>query len=248
MNSKETLIEINDLVQKYGDKEVLNIKKLSLARGKIYGIMGPSGAGKSTLLRILNLLEPPYAGEILYHGRNIYGLAPKERLRLQRKMAMVFQQPVLFNTSVRENVAYGLKIRKVDPARITSKVNTALKRVGLEHVAERKALNLSGGESQRVALARATVLDLEVLLLDEPTANLDPGNIAIIEQLINDLNQERNLTVIMVTHNIFQAQRIADEVVFVHGGRVIETGPAKRVFSSPAHDLTHQFIRGEMIY
>lgn len=248
MSGNETLFEIISLSQQYANKEVLNIDRLSLEAGKIYGIMGPSGAGKSTLLRILNLLTPPTRGKIYYRGQDIYALKSKDRLAIQRKMTMVFQKPVLFNATVRENVAYGLKIRGAGRGNIAKKVNAALKRVGLEHMAGRSALSLSGGESQRVALARAIVLDIEVLLLDEPTANLDPGNIAIIEQLIKRLNRERKLTVIMVTHNIFQAQRIADEVIFLHSGQLVEKASTEKIFSAPEDRRTRQFINGEMIY
>lgn len=248
MSNSEKLFEIISLVKKFKQKEVLHIDRLSLEPGKIYGIMGPSGAGKSTLLRILNLLCPPTEGKIFFRNRDLYALQPKEKLTMQRQMAMVFQKPVLFNTTVRENVAYGLKIRGAKPGEIKKKVDMALDWVGLNHLAERNALSLSGGESQRVALARAIVLDIDVLLLDEPTANLDPGNITIIEELIKRLHRERKLTVIMVTHNIFQAQRIAREVIFFHDGQLVEKAPVEKIFSSPKDKRTLQFIRGEMIY
>lgn len=248
MKDKEPLFEIISLTQKFKDKEVLQIENLSLDTGKIYGVMGPSGAGKSTLLRILNLLSPPTRGNVFFRGQEIYTLKPRERLTLQRKMAMVFQKPVLFRSTVRENVAYGLKIRGVEPGVTREKVDNALEWVGLKHMADQNALSLSGGESQRVALARAIVLDIEVLLLDEPTANLDPGNIAIIENLITSLNRDRQITVIIVTHNIFQAQRIADEVIFFHEGKLVEKAASKEIFSAPKDKRTRQFIEGKMIY
>ncbi|MTI85151.1 MAG: phosphate ABC transporter ATP-binding protein [Firmicutes bacterium] len=248
MKSDQALLQVKSLSHKFNNQEVLNIESLNFKSGKVYGIIGPSGAGKSTLLRILNLLTPPTQGKVFFHDHDIYRLQPQQRIEVQRKMAMVFQKPVLFKDTVKENVAYGLKIRGSDSKEIEDKANEALDRVGLKHLADRSAISLSGGESQRVALARAIVLDIEVLLLDEPTANLDPGNITIIEQLIRRLNQEKRTTVIMVTHNIFQAQRIADDIIFINEGELIEKASAEHIFSAPQDKRTWQFINGEMIY
>lgn len=230
------------------DREVLNVEALAFFPGRIYGIIGPSGAGKTTLLRIINLLCEPDRGTIHFEGRPIPPGGPA-RLPVQRQMTLVFQKPLLFNTTVRENVAYGLKMRGLSREGIGERVSAVLKQVGLAHLQERHAGTLSGGEAQRVALARAVVFRPKLLLLDEPTANLDPANVELMERMILQLKQSTpGVTMIMVTHNIFQARRLADEVLFLYDGRVVESGPAERIFNRPADGRTRAFIEGRMIY
>jgi tungstate transport system ATP-binding protein len=234
-------------ISKVYDKEVLHIEKLYFEKGKIYGLIGPSGAGKSTFLRLINFLEPPTTGRIFFKGKEFDGNSHVD-LNIQREMTMVFQKPVLFKTTVRDNVAYGLKARGLPKEEIHKRVATLLKKVGLESFAGRQAGSLSGGEAQRIALARAVAFDPGVLLLDEPTANLDPNNIEMFENLILNLNKEKGITVIMVTHNIFQARRIAHEVLFFYEGCIVEKGPAQKIFSSPEDPRTRAFVEGRMVY
>lgn len=224
----------------------MRVEELSFPAGLIHGLMGPSGAGKSTLLRLLNLLETPTAGRILYRGLDVgrYG----SRLELRRRMAMVFQKPVLFEGTVFDNVAYGLRMRGVRGLELKKRVVGTLRSVGLEHLEKARARTLSGGEAQRVALARALVVEPDVLLLDEPTSNLDPANVALLEKLIRGANGQRGSTVILVTHNVFQAQRLTDRVVFMYDGGVVEQGPTAEVFTSPREERTRAFIHGEMVY
>jgi len=240
------ILRVEKLTKKY-EKEVLHVEKLSFEKGKIYGLIGPSGAGKSTFLRLINFLESPTTGRIFFKGKEVFGNGRLD-LSTQRGMTMVFQKPVLFKTSVRENVAYGLKARGFPKEEIREKVELLLKKVGLEAFAGRHAGSLSGGEAQRIALARAVAFDPGVLLLDEPTANLDPNNIEMFEDLILNLNKEKEMTVIMVTHNIFQAKRIANEVLFFYEGHLVEKGPASQIFSSPEDPRTRAFIEGRMVY
>lgn len=240
------LVEIEELTKHYG-REVLNIEHLSLQRGRIYGIMGPSGAGKSTLLRILNLLEPPGSGVIRFDGKPLSGNG-RERLALQRKMTMVSQKPVLFKSSVWDNVAFGLKVRGYKKREVRKKVNLLLEQVGLRELSRQHAATLSGGEAQRVALARAVAFEPGLLLLDEPTANLDPANVEIIEKLVLRLNRVTGITIVIVTHNVFQARRIAGEVVFLYEGRVVETGETEALFTAPRDPRTRAFVEGRMIY
>jgi tungstate transport system ATP-binding protein len=237
---------LEGVAKSYGVREVLRVDQLSFGSGRIYGVMGPSGAGKSTLLRLLNMLDIPTTGRILYRGRDMSRHRP--RLELQRRMAMVFQKPVLFVGTVFDNVAYGLKVRGVRGPDVRKKVLDTLRAVGLEHLEQARARTLSGGEAQRVALARALVIDPDVLLLDEPTSNLDPHNVALLEELIRGAKGHRGTTVILITHNVFQAQRLTDMVVFMYEGRVVEEGPSRDVFASPRDERTRAFIRGEMIY
>jgi len=241
------MYEINDLQKNYQGKKVLEIENLQLAKGKIYGIIGPSGGGKSTLLRLLNLLEKPDQGEIYYQG-NLVEEDEKQRLAYRRTMAMVFQQSVLFNTTVYKNVAYGLGIRGQRGEAVKKKVAQALDLVEMEGYEKRQAITLSGGEAQRVALARTMVLEPEVLLLDEPTASLDPYNTGVVEKLVRHLNEEKGTTMVWVTHNMFQAKRLAHETLFLYENRIVEQKATEEFFQSPSDPKTQAFIEGKMIY
>ena len=247
MSNQEKILEVKKLSKVYDNREVLNIEQLTFRRGRIYGIIGPSGAGKSTFLRLVNLLEQPTEGEIYFKGKPISKNGHPDLLVL-REMTMVFQKPLLFGTSVEENIAYGLKARRFPRGEIKARVELLLEKVGLKELAARDARTLSGGEAQRVALARAVAFEPALLLLDEPTANLDPSNVELIEKLILDLNRDTRMTIIMVTHNIFQARRVAEEVIFLHQGRVVEKGETEKIFASPKDPRTKNFVEGRMIY
>lgn len=236
---------LNDVHMVYDNRTVLNVGELCVVAGDFFAIVGPSGAGKSTLLRILGLLESPTRGEIeiTIGGRLRYSDAIT--LREQRQVAMVFQRPFLMSRSVWYNVAYGLKIRGRNDRQL---IGDILERVSMSHLADAHAHTLSGGEMQRVAIARALVLEPEILLLDEPTANLDPFNVRIIEQLISEQHQQRKTTIVMVTHNIFQAQRLATQVGFVLDGTLVEVAPSQQFFASPSDPRTRAFVSGDFVY
>jgi len=243
----EYIFQIKELSKEYNGKKVLDIKELNIEQGKITAIIGPSGAGKSTLLHILNCIEPPTEGKLIFDG-DVLNWQKRLDINLRRQMAMVFQKPVVFNTSVYENVAYGLKLRKLPERIIKERVNEILELVGLKELAQQKARTLSGGEAQRVAMARAIVMRPKVLLLDEPTANLDPANIIMIEELIQLAKTAYNATVIIVTHNMFQAKRFADYVIFLLNGSVVEVGTAAKIFNQPEDERTQAFICGDMVF
>lgn len=245
MHGNKDILAVQNLSKVY-DQEVLKLEKLSFQQGKIYGIIGPSGAGKSTFLRIANLLETPTTGNIYFKG-NIISKNGGTALAARREMTMVFQKPLLFRASTADNVAYGLKARNYPKEKMQARVETLLEKVGLKGFAGRDATTLSGGEAQRVALARAVAFEPSLLLLDEATANLDPSNVELIEQLIMDLNRETGMTFIMVTHNIFQARRIAQEVIFLHEGRIVEMGETEQIFTAPQDPRTRDFVEGRMI-
>ena len=223
-------------------RRVLDVDALDVPAGTLLAVVGPSGAGKSTLLRLLNFLEPPSAGTLHFAGQPVPAAPP---LSLVRRVTTVFQRPVMLAGSVWDNVAYGLRLRGLPPE---PAVSAALERVGLAALARQPAVRLSGGEAQRVALARALVLRPEVLLLDEPTANLDPYNVGVIEDLVRADQAERATTVVLVTHNVFQARRLAGQAALLLGGRLVEAGPAKQFFGQPADPRTAAFVRGEMVY
>lgn len=239
----EEIYRLENLRQTYGARTVLHIEALDVHAGEILALVGPSGAGKSTLLRLLNFLEAPASGKLLYRGRAMEGAqAP---LELRREVTTVFQRPVVVGANIFDNVAYGLHLRG---QRVNGQVEEMLARVGLEERARISARKLSGGELQRVALARALVIEPRVLLLDEPTANLDPYNVTLIEAIVREQNRTRGTTVVVVTHNVFQARRLAQRVGLMLNGNLVEISSVDTFFDAPADPRTAAFVRGEMIY
>ena len=217
---------------------------LTILRGETFVLVGPSGSGKSTLLRLLGLIEPPAHGSLKCLGVRVDGRR-LPALELRRRVVLVFQRPLLLTDSVRANVAYGLKLR--GRRDINSEVDEALARVGLRELANSPVRTLSGGEAQRVALARALVVKPDVLLLDEPTANLDPYNVVLIEHIIQEARAAKRMTLVLVTHNIFQARRLAGRVGLMLNGQLVEVGTTEQFFESPRDPRARAFVRGEMV-
>jgi tungstate transport system ATP-binding protein len=244
----DTLLNITNLDMKIDNIEVLKNIDLDIHRGEIFALMGPSGAGKTTLLRILNLLERPCNGTITLDGITINGTNHSKRHSARHRISMVFQTPVLFNDSVYNNIAYSLKVRNMDKLTIERKVQDSLRLVGLDNYGQRKAKTLSGGEQQRIAFARAVVFEPDLLLLDEPTANLDPANVAKIEEIIRTINKELNTTIIIATHNMNQVKRLADRVGMLLNGELIEVNSKDVMFNEPSDERSRDFINGKMIY
>ncbi len=241
----QPVYRLKSVTKRYDLREVLRIDHLEVSAGEILALVGPSGSGKSTCLRLLNFLEAPTSGIICFEGCD-YGSNGSVPLDVRRRVTTVFQRPLLLNRSVQGNVAYGLRLRRAPDQQ--ERVDEALSRVGLLALARQKGATLSGGEAQRVALARAMALDTDVLLLDEPTANLDPYNVGVIEEIIRELNRERATTMVLVTHNIFQARRLADRVGLLLDGELVEVADVERFFEDPADPRTLAFARGEMVY
>lgn len=240
----DALYVLEGIRKTYRGRCVLDIDQLRVQAGEVLGVVGPSGAGKSTLLRLLNFLEVPDGGRLTFQGRQVHeGGVP---LATRRQVTTVFQRPVLLSSSVVRNVAYGLRLRGMRDGR--QEVEQVLARVGLADLARAPARTLSGGEAQRVALARALILHPVALLLDEPTANLDPYNVGLIEDAVRSMNREEGTTVVLVTHNIFQARRLAHRVVLLLGGRVVEAANVPDFFDKPRDPRTDAFVRGDMVY
>ncbi len=241
----QCIYQIRSLVQAYENRRVLEIDSLDILTGEVLALVGPSGAGKSTLLRLLNFLESPTQGAIRFQGVEFTPNAemPLEKRRL---VTTVFQRPMLLERTVYDNVAFGLRLRGQRDAK--DRVSAALEEVGLASIPHQRARTLSGGEAQRVALARAMVLEPDVLLLDEPTANLDPYNVGLIETIARRLNNNHGTTVVLVTHNVFQAHRLAHRVCFLLDGRLIETACVEDFFEHPRDARTRAFVKGEMVY
>jgi len=244
LSGAERLYRLENVSKQYEGRVVLNVAGLDIFSGEILALVGPSGAGKSTLLRLLNFLEAASTGRIAFAEYSVNGTPPP--LAVRRTVTTVFQRSILLNRTVFDNVAYGLRLRGERDVR--AKVAEQLRQVRLEHMARAKANSLSGGEIQRVALARALALRPRVLLLDEPTANLDPANVALIEDIITQTNRRQAMTVILVTHNTFQARRLAHRTAVMLDGRIIEVAPTETLFTAPADPRTGAFIRGEMVY
>jgi tungstate transport system ATP-binding protein len=243
----ELLFRLQGLQKFYEGRCVLDVEALAVAQGELFALVGPSGAGKSTLLRLLNFLEKPDSGRVEFLGR-AYDTQNQPDLEVRRQVTTVFQRPLLLDRTVVANAAYGLRLRGLARDRAHKLAQQALDRVGMLAFADQSARTLSGGERQRTALARALALEPQVLLLDEPTANLDPANIQRIEAALLDLQARQGTSIIMVTHNVFQARRLADRAALLLEGRLVEVADKEDFFERPNDSRTREFVRGEMIY
>ncbi|MFC1873832.1 ABC transporter ATP-binding protein [Chloroflexota bacterium] len=241
-----SLIETRELGQRFGERDILKNINLRVERGEVFALIGPTGTGKTTFLRLINLLDPPTSGRIYFDGTDITE-SGKGRVETRRRMAFVLQKPVVFNMSVYDNIAYGLKWRGQAKSDIHRKVDDMLNVIGLAGYQNRNARTLSGGEVQRVAIARAIISQPEVLLMDEPTANLDPVSASRIEDLIADIIRRDTITIIMATHDMAQGQRLADRVGVLLDGEIQQTGDWHEVFNSPRNKEVANFIGMENI-
>jgi tungstate transport system ATP-binding protein len=227
----------------YGDRCVVDIADLRIFAGEILGIVGPSGAGKSTLLRLLNFLETPTTGHVEYRGSAYDGDVP---LSVRREVTTVFQRPMLLRRSVSANIRIAQRIR--GNASGGPLIDQWLDRLGLADLTDAPIRTLSAGEAQRVALARALVVEPSVLLLDEPTGNLDPYNVALIERMVRSDIDRRDTTTVVVTHDPFQAKRLANRTALMISGRVVEIGETEQFFTEPQQPETRAFLRGDLVY
>jgi tungstate transport system ATP-binding protein len=221
----------------------LRVEERNVAAGEVFCLLGPTGAGKTTLLRLLSGLEPPTSGSISFEDRPLYG--PGAPLTVLRRIAMVHQRPLLLTGTVRYNVEYGLRVRAGSSR---SNAEGILDRLGLAKLASQSARTLSGGQVQLVALARALVVEPDVLLLDEPTANLDPARVAVVEEAVLEVQRRRKMTVVWATHNLFQARRVGHQVGLLLNGSLIEVASTQQFFENPTDERTAQFVQGKMVY
>jgi tungstate transport system ATP-binding protein len=228
----------------YGGTFSLEVDQLDVPAREVFCLLGPSGAGKSTLLRMLAGLEPPDCGEVRFGEYRLDG--PSVPSAVQRRVTMVFQRPLLLTGSVRENVGYGLRLR--GSRRNAEIVESVLERLGLLRLADQPAGTLSGGQAQLVALARALVLEPDMLLLDEPTANLDPTCVARVEGELLATQRLRGMTMLWATHNLFQARRVSQWAGLLLDGRLVEVAPSPSFFEKPSDPRTAAFVQGRMVY
>ena len=220
-----------------GGRAIIDRVSCELALGPRTVILGPNGSGKSVLMRLCHGLLAPTSGRIVWRGS-------PDRVR-PRAQAMVFQRPVMLRRAAHANVTYGLKLAGIPKGERDERARDVLDAVGLKSIADRPARVLSGGEQQKLALARAWALDPEVLFLDEPTANLDPGATREVERIVDQIHAS-GTKIVMTTHNLGQARRLADEILFMSGGRVADHAPVERFFAEPSTGEAAAFIKGEL--
>jgi len=216
-------------------RTIIDRISVQITEGPRTVILGPNGAGKSVLMRLCHGLLRPTSGTILWKG-GVNG---------RRRQAMVFQRPVMLRRSALANIVYGLKLAGISPRECWLRAEDVLEAVGLANVARRPARVLSGGEQQRLAIARAWALGPEVMFLDEPTANLDPGAMRDVERLIGQI-RAGGTKIVMTTHNLGQAKRLGDEILFLSRGRLVERAAVDKFFTEPASAEADAFIRGEL--
>jgi tungstate transport system ATP-binding protein len=238
------LLEIRDIAVSGSGRLILRVPHLAVMESELLAVIGPNGAGKSTLLRVIGLLEAPASGEVYFRGQPVDG---RRLIALRRRMASVFQEPLLCDTTVFENAALGLRFRRVPDSAIAARVESWLDQFGIAHLACRQARTLSGGEAQRTALARALVLGPELLLLDEPFSALDqPTREALLEELGVILRRDR-ITTVFVTHDRDEAVALADRVAVMIGGEILQLDEAARLFRAPVSEEVARFVGVETI-
>ena len=237
------MIEIKNLMKKYGKNIVLKDITESVNKGQVICVIGPSGSGKSTFLRCLNVLEKPNSGKILFEGKDLTNISEKELCALREKMWMVFQSFNLFpNMTVLENIKVApMRVKGIAEDEAEKKAKQLLEKVGLSDRENQYPASLSGGQQQRVAIARALAMDPEVMLFDEPTSALDPEMVGEVLKVMRDL-ADSGMTMVVVTHEMGFAKEVADEVWFMSDGYIQEKGNPKDFFNAPKTDRAKEFL------
>lgn len=234
------LIQIRDLVMRRSGRNVLTIGSFEIPRGETLTVIGPNGSGKSTFLLALAHLLKPVNGEILFEGKSI---TQWHELKYRRKISFVFQDPLLLDMTVEQNVGLGLKFRGVKKDEAQARIMKWLKQLGIESLAKRRASQLSGGEAQRISLARAFVLEPQLILLDEPFSSLDPPTRAKLLEDLSALLAEDHRTAIFVTHHLKEAAQLGGRVAVIVEGKIRQVGPARQIKARPADETVASFLK-----
>lgn len=230
------MLNVKNLSKKYGNHIAVDNINFQFKSGMIYGIIGANGAGKSTLLKLMSAFEIPCAGDVF--------LENKKLKHPSRSISIMWQKPYLFQTNVYNNIVYGLKARGINNSDIEERVVKIIEKFHLNDLKYKHSTELSGGESARVALARTLACGSSVILLDEPAANLDPPNTRLMEEKLKEVQRELGLTVIIVTHDMFQARRLADYTLYMEKGRITEANYTEKIFGEPKNKSTMRFLEG----
>jgi len=238
-------VYLHEVCKDFYGRLVLDRINLEAQHGDFLAIIGPNGAGKTTLLRIIDLLEQPTSGEVWFDGEKVDYSRPDLHIH-RRKIGFVPQRPILFNASVFDNIAYGLKVRGLGIQEIKARVKNALEMVQLSGFEKRNALKLSGGEAQRVSLAQTLVTEPSLLLLDEPTANLDPKSTSIIEDILLEINK-RGTTIIITSHDLQQVKSLVKRIAIINRGRITRIGSPEEILTEPADEIS-EYMRLENIF
>ena len=231
-------VSVKALRKIFGEKTVLDIGCGEIVHGSRTAIIGPNGAGKSTLLNIIAGILPATSGEVYYDGKTAFP---------QRDISLVFQTPYLISSTVEKNIAYPLKVRGFSKERIEERTVSLLEELDLIKLRKQRPWKLSGGEKQKVAPARALSFRPRLLLLDEPTANIDPHTTAEIERMLLSISEREDITIVTVTHNLAQANRMCDRVIMMYDGDIVDSGSSHKLLKNPEKDVTRRFVEGELL-
>jgi tungstate transport system ATP-binding protein len=245
LNDSKPILEAKNIEVRRGGTIVLNVPSLFIGGGEILSLIGPNGAGKTTLLQTLSYLIKPSQGKIYFKGEELNSTRPVFEYR--RKFAMVFQEPLLFDTTVFGNVASGLRIRGMKGMEMRSRVTEQLDRLGISHLSHRSAKTLSGGEAQRTSLARAFAIQPEILLLDEPFASLDPPTRESLMEDLEHILQQTQTTAIFATHDRLEALRLSNRIAVMNEGKILQIGSPEEVMNYPENEFVASFVGVETI-
>lgn len=240
----EAVLQLQQIRKQHRSGFLLAVDRLEIRPAERFCVLGPTGAGKSTLLRLAAGIDPPDSGTVTMRGVRVHG--PEADPKIRRSITMVFQNPLMLDRTVEANIRYPARLRGGPKVAVRSA--EWLRRLGLEPLARRRPATLSGGQVQLVAIARALAAQPQVLVLDEPTAHLDPAHVALVEQVICQAQQERAMAVIWATHNLFQARRVSHRVALALSGRLVEVAETSQFFECPADSRSADFVQGKMIY
>jgi molybdopterin-binding protein len=247
-----SILKVKNLSKEFykGDKSVIKVLSdinFEVEKGECFVIIGPNGSGKTTLLRLIGLLESPTQGQIYYEQKDLTKISRKEKVNYRRNFSFVRQKPVVRSTTVFKNIAYGLKVRGMRYNDYVQTVNEIIDFIGLKDMEKKAASSLSGGEMQRVAIAMNFVINPEIYLLDEVSANLDSVNIKLLEDFIMKIKKDKEKTIIMSTHDPIEAIKYADRIAVLNNGKIIQIGTPNMIFTAPKDEFTALFVGYENI-